>query len=204
MLYYSDSPEWFGQFCGCATCYSWGFIPEKSRFDYANRDYEACYMAITKIITKNRMSDEDRKRIIDFFNKCWDRYGDTEPYLAFVPISAIRPEEMLNYMKDYFFTSHKKDKKYDYYHDLFQDIINGKSFMMGNNVCSNEVVPPEELSCVNLSPILPRFNVSEESIERETTILECLNKLNNLDMEYLSKVQEMLKQFPTNNNGRRI
>lgn len=73
MLYYSDSPEWFGQFCGCATCYSWGFIPEKSRFGYANRDYEACYMAITKLITKNRMSDEDRKRIIDFFNKCWDR-----------------------------------------------------------------------------------------------------------------------------------
>ena len=63
MLYYADSPEWFGQFCGGNHCYAWGLVPEEDRHGYANRDYDACFLAITKLIEKHNMAEEDRKAI---------------------------------------------------------------------------------------------------------------------------------------------
>ena len=75
---------------------------------------------------------------------------------------------------------------------------------MGDNVCCNTSVSPEVLSCVNLSPILPRFTMNENSKQREMTIQECIRKLNDLDMEYLLKAQEMLNNFPSKGTRRSL
>ena len=204
MLYYADSPEWFGQFCGGNNCYAWGLVPEENRHGYANRDYNACFLTITKLIEKNNMSEEDRKEILDFFNKCWDKFGNTEPYLAFVPISSLRNSDYINRMKHYYFPSLNKNTYYFSEDDIFDDILKGGCPSMGDNVCCGISINPEVLSCVNLSPILPRFKVSEDSKQREMTIQECIKKLNNLDMEFLLKAQEMLNQFPSKNTGRSL
>lgn len=194
MLYYADSPEWFGQFCGGNLCYGWGLVPEENRHGYENRDYDACFLTITKLIEKYNMDENDRKEILDFFNKCWNKFGNTDPYLAFVPISSLRAGDDIDRMKDFYFGE-------DY---IFEDILNGGCKLMGDNRCCYKVVNPEVLSCVNLSPILPRFKVSEASKQREMTIQDCIRKLNDLDMEFLLKAQEILNQFPSKSNGRSL
>ena len=75
---------------------------------------------------------------------------------------------------------------------------------MGDNICCDISINPEFLSCVNLSSILPRFKVNEDSKQREMTIQDCVMKLNGLDMEYLSKAQKILNQFPSKNTGRSL
>ena len=87
---------------------------------------------------------------------------------------------------------------------MFRDIIKSCCSLLGNDVCCDKVINPEDLSCVNLSPILPRFKINEDSKQREVTIQECIRKLNDLDMEFLLKAQEMLNQFPSRSNGRSL
>lgn len=201
MLYYADSPEWFGQFCGGNHCYAWGVVPEEIRHGYANRDYDACLLAITTLIEKNNMNIEDRKEILDFFNKCWNKFGNTDPYLAFVPISSLQTRDELNMLKGFYYPSLNSDTSYYRADYIFDDIIKGGCSLLGNNVCCDITVKPEVLSCVNLSPILPRFRINDVK-QRGLTIQDCINKLNNLDTEYLLKDQEILSQFPSIDSGR--
>lgn len=202
MLYYADSPEWFGQFCGCNLCYAWE-VPEENRHGYENRDYDACFLTITKLIGKNNMSEDDRKEILDFFNKCWDKFGNTEPYLAFVPISSLKEDDVINRWKKYYYPSLNKTSYFEENY-IFNEIINGGCSLMNDNVCCNKNINPEDLSCVNLSPILPRFKVSEDSKQREMIIQDCIRKLNGLDIKDLLKAREMLNQFPPKSTGRSL
>lgn len=204
MLYYADSPEWFGQFCGGNHCYAYGLVPEENRHGYANRDYDACFLTITKLIEKNNMSEDDRKEILNFFNKSWAKFGNTDPYLAFVPISSLRDNDDINRMRGFYFPSLNEDNSYFREEYIFEDILEGGCTLMGHNVCCDISVNPEVLSCVNLSSILPRFKVSEASKQREMTIQECIRKLNGLDINLLLKAQEMLDQFSTKSNGRSL
>ena len=194
MLYYADSPEWFGQFCGGNHCYAYGLVPEEYRHGYANRDYDTCLLAVTKLIEKNNMNATDKKIIIDFFNKCWKLYGDTEPYLAFVPISNICDDDIIDDWKsDYFPSLAKKNELYLSENSIFKDIIKGGC--LGINEYEDTYVPANRLSCVNLSPILPRFKVNENTNNREMTIQECISILKGLDMDSLNKAREMLSKF---------
>ncbi len=204
MLYYADSPEWFGQLCGENHSYAWGVVPEEYRHGYANRDYNACLLAINKLIDKNNMSEEDRKEIIDFFNKCWKLFGNTEPYLAFVPISSFKASYELDLMKEFYLPSNDEDASYYSEDYIFDDIIRGGCTLMGNNICCDITINPEVLSCVNLSPILPRFKISELQDQREMTKDECISKLSDLDMDMYSKAKEMIDQFPSMKNGRSL
>ena len=141
------------------------------------------------------MSSDDRKEILDFFNKCWAKFGNTDPYLAFVPISSLRSNDELNAMMSFYLPSPNDFATSRRNNYIFEEVINGGCTLMGKNVCCNKTVNPEDLSCVNLLPILPRFKISESSKQREMTIQDCLRLLNNLDMENLLKAQEMLNQF---------
>ena len=205
MLYYADSPEWFGEFCGNNIGYAFGLVEEEARHGYANRDYDACLLAIMALIEKNNMNEEDRKEIIDFFNRCWKKFGDTDPALIFVPISSLKDSDYLNRLKSYYFPSlFDEEIIYQNADMIFEDIINGECSMMGNDVCCTINIGAEVLSYVNLSPILPRFKISKDSKKREMTLQDCIAKLQNLDMEYLLKAQEMLSQFPSKDSGRSI
>ncbi len=199
MLYYADSPEWFGQFCGGNQCYAWNLIPEESRYGYANRDYDTCFLAISKLIERNNMSEEDKKEVIDFFNRCWSKFGDTNPSLVFIPISSLSNGRDLENIRETYYPSYSTYSDGD---SIFRSIIEGGDNILGKNICCSDTVAAEGLSCVDLSPILPRFINNEDLKQRELTIQDCIKKLNNLDMEYLLKVQEMLDQFPTIDSGR--
>ena len=192
MLGYADSPEWFELLCGGSGCYGWGFVPEENRHAYRNRDYETCLLNITKLIEKNNMNETDRKTIIDFFNKCWAKFGDSKPYLMFVPVDTTKEE--LEYIKTCYFPSMMEGmiRKWSNGDEIFKDVIKGGCFIFGQNVCSHKDIPPEVLSCVDLSPILPRFKVSEQAKQREITVQECMRMLNGLDIEKLLQAQEFL------------
>ena len=162
MLYYANSPEWFGQFCGENHCYAWGLVNEEMRHGYANRDYNASLISVIKLIEKNNMNEEDKKEIIDFFNKCWNRYGNTKPYLSFVPIESILGN--VDTMKNYYYPLEN-----DFYtinqDEIFEDIIKGGCSLLGYNICCYQNIEAENLSYVNLSPILPTFKIEESRLD---------------------------------------
>ena len=196
-FYYADSPEWFKQFCGGNHCYAYGLVPEESRHGYENRDYDACLLAITRLIEKYNMTETDRKKILDFFNKCWNIFSDTEPYLLFVPVSSFMSEEELDLIPEFYF-EHEYGEEF-----VFDDIIEGGCSMFGGiNACCYETVGPEVLSCVNLSSILPRYKMSEFAKQKEMTLQDCMRKLNGLDMSLLLKAQEMLEGLLVASNER--
>ena len=53
---------------------------------------------------------------------------------------------------------------------LFDDIILGK-INPGKNYCCKKLIQPRELSCVDLSQILPRFIIDSENTNRNTDVL---------------------------------
>lgn len=57
---------------------------------------------------------------------------------------------------------------------LFDDIILGK-VNPGKNYCCKKSIQPEKLSCVDLSPILPRFIIGRENTNGSTDVLNQSN-----------------------------
>lgn len=149
---YANSPQWFNYLCGKSYVY-FDSIPEEKRNGYANRDYETSLEAVIWLIKNRQMSLEDRKEILYFFEKCWNEYKDTTPCLMFVPAkevginSEIKLEEYLS------------DEGIDL---LFKDIISGKVNPI-KNCCCKKSIPPEKLSYVDLSSIIPKFKIEREN-----------------------------------------
>ena len=161
---YANSPQWFSYFCGKSYVY-FDSIPEERRNGYANRDYRTSLEAIIWLIKDRKMSVEDAKKIVYFFKKCWVEYKDTIPCLMFVPVKDVGINddiEMEQYLDD------------EGMELLFDDIILGK-VNPGKNYCCKKSIQPEKLSCVDLSPILPRFIIGRENTNGSTDVLNQSN-----------------------------
>ena len=52
---------------------------------------------------------------------------------------------------------------------LFSDIISGRVNPV-KNCCCKKSVPPEKLSYVDLSPILPKFKIDKDKVKKDTAL----------------------------------
>ena len=75
-----DSPEWFVNFCN-KNYHNLGYNP------YTRREYDVALDSIKKTITD--FDENDKKTVINFFNKNWNIYGTKEN----IPVLAICPLE---------------------------------------------------------------------------------------------------------------
>ena len=153
---YANSPQWFSYFCGKSYIY-FDAIPEEKRNGYANRDFETSLDAVTYLIKSRGMSREDGKRIFEFFYKFWNEYKDTTPCLMFIPVKEVginTENELEKYLTEEGFDT------------LFEDIVQGKVNPL-NNHCCKQNVDPDKLDYVDLSPILPKKNIT-----RKHTVIE--------------------------------
>lgn len=156
---YANSPQWFNYLCGKSYVY-FEDIPEDQRNGYANRDYKKALNAVLWLVKNENMDLKDRKELLLFFKKCWDKYKDTTPCLIFVPVKEVGINEKLSieqYLSD------------DGIDELFEDIISGTVNPI-KNCCCNKVVTPDKLSFVDLSPILPRTKNDNISISTNNSI----------------------------------
>ncbi len=164
---YANSPQWFGYLCGKSYIY-FDNIPEEKRNGYANRDYETALEAVLWLVTNKKMSKEDAKSIVKFFNKCWNKYKDTVPCLMFIPVSEVGIND------DVKIEQYLSDEGMNL---LFEDIILGK-VDYGKNYCCKKSISPDRLSYVELTPILPRFKIkrtkSEENqyVKNKSTLMK--------------------------------
>lgn len=186
VTYYADSPEWFNQFCGEQGAYI-GLVSEEKRHGYRNRDYNTALESITALIDKNKMTEEDRNEIIEFFNKCWHKYGNTKPGLILVSYYEVLSNEEVEKDRKKFELIYGDKRGFDY---LFEDIIS--CHVTGNNRCCKKNILPENLSVVDLSGILPKYIIQRNS-EKEITLAECIKKLKGFNLEDLKKAQEFLR-----------
>lgn len=141
---YANSPQWFNYLCGKSYVY-FENIPEDQRNGYANREYKKALNAVLWLVENEDMSLEDRKEVLTFFKKCWNKYKDTTPCLIFVPVREVGINEDVSveqYLDD------------DGYEKLFNDIISGTVNPI-KNCCCKKKISPDKLSFVDLSPILP-------------------------------------------------
>ena len=153
---YANSPQWFNYFCGKSYVY-FQDIPEEERNGYINRDYKKALNAVLWLIKNENMKMEDRKEILVFFKKCWDKYKDTTPCLIFIPVSEVGINEDISLEQ---YLSNEGEKR------LFSDILSGTVNPIKNCCCKKRVLP-DKLSLVDLSPILPRVKKEDNSISKE-------------------------------------
>ena len=141
---YANSPQWFNYLCGKSYVY-FENIPEDQRNGYADREYKKALNAVLWLVENEDMNLEDRKEVLDFFKKCWNRYKDTTPCLIFVPVREVGIND------DVLLEQYLDDEGYD---KLFSDIISGTVNPI-KNCCCKKRISPDKLSFVDLSPILP-------------------------------------------------
>ena len=156
---YANSPQWFSYLCGKSYVY-FDSIPEERRNGYANKDYKTALDAVIWLIKDKNMSIEDRKEILRFFINCWNEYKDTFPCLMFVPVEEVGINNNLR-MEEYL--------SEEGMNLLFDDIISGKVNHV-KNVCCKKTILPEKLSYVDLSPILPKYEIKREKVNKSGTI----------------------------------
>ena len=68
--YATTSPEWFNNMCG-------------SKFSI--RDYDGARKEFEKTADNFQFSPEDKKRYLELFDKCWNKFASNKMYLAVVP-----------------------------------------------------------------------------------------------------------------------
>lgn len=147
---YANSPQWFEYLCGKSYVY-FDAIPKEQRNGYANRDYQMSLNAVIWLISSNKMNKEDGQTILNFFNKCWKEYKDTTPCLLFIPVKEVGINDGLNINQYY-----SKEGMQQLLNDVIQGKVNPKK-----NYNSKTYIAPENLSYVDLSPILNRNKVLE-------------------------------------------
>lgn len=103
------------------------------------------------------MEMEDRKEILIFFKKCWEKYKDTTPCLIFIPVSEVGINENISLEQ---YLSNEGERK------LFSDILSGIVNPIKNCCCKKRILP-EKLSFVDLSPILPRVKKEDNNISKK-------------------------------------
>lgn len=191
ITYYADSPEWFNQFTGGSIEYAF-LVENPKRYGFKLRDHDMAREAVLKLIEENRMSKSSKKEILDFFEKTWNLYGRSRPNLLLVPTKAVYPTEYLDPSRKFEGTH----DSYIYLDFALRNVLTC-SCSFETDICCNIDVPPEELSCVDLSPIIPKPNLdklqaepSEES--RQMTLEECIRMLGDLNTNELNKAHAYL------------
>ena len=157
---YANSPQWFNYLCGKSYVY-FENIPEESRNGYAIRDYKKALNAVLWLVENENMVPGDKKELLLFFKKCWDKYKNTTPCLIFVPVGEVGINEDISieqYLSD------------EGMNKLFNDIILGKVNPI-KNCCCKKVILPEKLSFADLSPILPRLENRSNDISKDNNQL---------------------------------
>ena len=183
VTYYADSPEWFNQFCGEGFPY-WGLISEEKRHGYRNRDYATALESITTLIDSIKMSEEEKKEVIDFFNKCWQKFGNTKPGLILVPYYEVLSDE-----EKEFISMRDTDPNLE---RLFMDIISCS--VTENNQCCKKNISPEKLLAIDLSCILPKYTIKRDQ-ENEITLSDCIRLLKGFDLTQLKKAHAFLNSL---------
>lgn len=169
---YANSPQWFSYLCGKSYVY-FDSIPEERRNGYANKDYKTSLEAVIWLVKNKNMDIEDRKEILRFFIKHWNEYKDTTPCLMFVPVKEVGIND---------------DIKLEQYISeegvnlLFNDIISGKVNPI-KNVCCKKTISPEKLSYVDLSPILPKFEIERKINKKSKAINHPNQEISKCDEE---------------------
>lgn len=162
---YANSPQWFSYLCGKSYVY-FDNISEERRNGYANKDYKTSLEAVIWLVKNKNMSIEDRKEMLRFFIKHWNEYKDTKPCLMFIPVKEVGIND------DIKLEQYLSEKGMDL---LFEDIIFGKVNDIKNVCCKKEILP-EKLSYVDLSPILPKFEIERKVIRKDEYIIESSKK----------------------------
>lgn len=157
---YANSPQWFNYLCGKSYVY-FEDIPEEQRNGYANRDYKKALNAVLWLVKNENMDFEDRKEILYFFKKCWNKYKNTTPCLIFVPVSEVGIND------DILIEQYLSDEGTNL---LFDDIISGTVNPI-KNFCCKKVISPSKLSFVDLSPILPHSKKDSIDISKNNNLL---------------------------------
>lgn len=165
---YANSPQWFNYLCGKSYVY-FEDIPEEQRNGYINRDYKKALNAVLWLVKYENMNKEDRKEILLFFKKCWDKYKDTTPCLIFIPVSEVGIND--DFLLDQYLSDEGEK-------ELFKDILSGTVNPIKNCCCKKRILP-SKLSFVDLSPILPRSKKYENSIsasKNNSMIVDCCDE----------------------------
>ena len=77
--YANRSPEWFASFVGDSYFYS-----QEKQGTFFEKDYDKAKDNICEFMNSYNFDDEDKKDVLNFFEKYWNVYGNSKPMLTII------------------------------------------------------------------------------------------------------------------------
>lgn len=153
--HYSNSPEWFSQFCGESRRYSYGVVPEQNRHAFRERDYSKAINNVQTLIKQMNISEDEEKEILEFFNKNWKMYEKATPKLLLIPRKDINEDHNAEDLAKFFNISYLKD------------LLNG-NLMFLNDEHSELKILPEHIKTIDISKMFgSEINIEMETINKQ-------------------------------------
>lgn len=206
-VYYTPGPNWaydYGK--SCPEWFSYFVNRGRTDFDqtdpYTCRDYERARAQVEhycdklsqikygneetgQIISSEGMTEEDRAKIVGFFDKMWEHYGNGTPKVALIPnmeVDIAAQEYMVDSMLGRLGNTASLDEK-----------VNALLFLRTNgafaHLTTTKTISPDRLKFVEM-PIYfeAQGNVAQEAIESETATAETItpSEDENIDERMLS------------------
>ena len=137
VTYYSNGPEWFGHFCG-DSCFYFGLVDDDKRNGYYNRNYEDTLECVEALIRYDEMNDRDSKEVLEFFNKYWNLFENSKPWVIMIPNKLLYDVN-----------------SYDNTNNCYDIIASGRGVFANDN-CHYKYIPGSELNHFDLSSVVQR------------------------------------------------
>lgn len=96
-FYYGiSSPEWFNYFTGGAEYANDKKNPKYVKDAFLNNDYDGAKNNIELYMEEKQINPDDKKIVMEIFEKYWEKYSNSNPVLAQIPFDNERTKKELN------------------------------------------------------------------------------------------------------------
>ncbi len=171
------------------------------------RDYDACKQNVEDLCENAELSEDEKSKVYDFFERNWERYGNGQKYVAMIPRSVIGKEDYSAILEN------SKNKSNT---ELVSALI-GDEFQIFQEHVGNVVkhgIDADKFSIIKLPDAKEIFK-SEFTREKKSELIPSPAYLahvrkyaesSNFDMEYvddvISKISEYWNERTNTNNGK--
>ena len=150
---YCWGPEWFRLFCGEASIYH-QIVDYKKEKGYRKKNYDDALVCVKRLIEYHNLSDNDEKKVLEFFNKYWNKFKNAKPMVILIPTKMVFPKDTMSAAIE------KSLKSFNIDH-IFDIISSGKSLLY-NNFCVKNSIDNTNLSYFSLEQIMLMKNDEKE------------------------------------------
>lgn len=181
------TPEWFFEFTGSDHN---GLDSRISTHPFITMNYNACRQNVEDLCSNAQLSEQEKKKVADFFERKWECYGKGEKYVAIIPKEIIGKDDYNNILQQSVNSTNSS---------LITSVIRDEFGIfkehVGNKV--DQAIRPEEFSIMKLPDSReifeqrPYIREKREDLKPSELYLDQIKRYaekSNFDMNYINEL----------------